>query len=133
MTALRDVVRGVFIGENVGTAVLVEPDRLHLGHREFGRSAQVQRRQRSRDPIAVADDDRQHARRIEVSLGHAGDLCDVDAVHARRELAEIVIGQLVQGELSGCARNLVSGLEVPGIARVSAAFAMFNSASVAGR
>ena len=48
--------------------------------------------------------------------GNGGDVVFAQRQHLRDKRREIVLGQAVQRDLRGGARDLVGGLEVPGIA-----------------
>ena len=63
------------------------------------------------DAIEVADDQRRHPGEVEILAGHAVDVVQRDGLDARHELFEERVGQRVQRQLRGAARQLLRRLE----------------------
>src|SRR5690349_17577915 len=69
-----------------------------------------------RDRVVIANHQRGEPRWVEMLRGHTRDVVGRYTFDTRHEFGEIVVRQIVERDLRGRARDLLSGFKVPGVA-----------------
>ena len=84
--------------------------------REDDRIAETEPAKVAADHVEIADDERDQASGIKMPRHDMRHILGRDALDRRDELLEVVVGQVVQGQLKRGAPDLLTGLEAPRVA-----------------
>src|SRR5471032_779324 len=83
---------------------------------EDERLAETESAEVSADHVEIADDERDQTGGIEMPFHDTRHILGRHALDPRDELLEVIVGQVVQGQLEGAAPDLLAGLEAPRVA-----------------